>query len=150
MSTQLNRWDPVRDVAAVQDEVERVFRQAFGASNRDQASSAGAWSPALDVEETADSFTLHVELPGVRAEDVEVSLEDDVLAISGSRDFYTDKDAEAFRRIERRFGRFHRAVRLPDRVAHDAVEASYRDGLLTVVVPKAEEAKPRRIEVRAG
>lgn len=149
MSTQLNRWDPIRDVASVQDEVERMFRQAFG-NTRDQASSAGAWSPALDVEETEDGFTLHVELPGVRAEDVDVSLEDDVLAISGTRDFYSEKDAERFRRIERRFGRFHRAVRLPDRVAVDAVEASYRDGLLTVVVPKAEEAKPRRIEVKAG
>jgi HSP20 family protein len=149
MGTAVNRWDAVRDVATLQDEVERMFRQAFGARG-EATSSAGAWSPALDVEETEDGFVLHVELPGVTADDVEVSLEEDVLTIAGQRDFYGAKTADGFRRIERRFGRFHRAVRLPDRVAADEVEASYRDGLLTVTVPKAEEAKPRRIAVKTG
>lgn len=146
---QINRWDPIRDVATVQDEVERMFRQAFGGRDA-AASSAGAWSPALDVEESEDAFTIHVELPGVRAEDVDVSLEADVLAISGERSFYDDRATDGFRRIERRFGRFHRSVRLPDRVAIDAVAAAYRDGMLTVTVPKAEEAKPRRIEVKSS
>jgi HSP20 family protein len=149
MSTMMNRWDPVRDVSGLQDEVERMFRQAFG--NRGEApAAAGAWSPALDVEETEDGFVLHVELPGVTADDVDVALEADVLTISGERAFYDEKQADGFRRIERRFGRFHRAIRLPDRVAVDGVEAAYRDGLLTITVPKAEEAKPRRIPVRAG
>lgn len=148
-NTTMNRWDPVRDVAGLQDEVERMFRQAFG-SRGDAPASAGAWSPALDVEETEDTFVLHVELPGVKADDVDVSLEADVLTVSGERSFYDERESEGFRRIERRFGRFHRAVRLPDRVAVDGVEADYRDGLLTITVPKAEEAKPRRIPVRAS
>lgn len=149
MSTAINRWDPIRDVSSLQDEVERMFRQAFGGRGETPAAT-GAWSPALDVEETEEGFVLHVELPGVTADDVEVSLEDDVLTITGERGFYTDKAAEGFRRIERRFGRFHRAIRLPDRVDVNAVEASYRDGLLTITVPKAEEAKPRRIEVKSS
>lgn len=149
MNNTMNRWEGARDVATLQDEVERMFRQAFG-TRGEGASSAGAWSPALDVEETEDGFVLHVELPGVSADDVEVALEENVLTISGQRDFYDDKAAEGFRRIERRFGRFHRAVRLPDRVAADDVAATYRDGLLTVTVPKAEEAKPRRIAVKTG
>jgi HSP20 family protein len=127
------------------DEMERVFRQVFGGSG--EASTAGAWSPLLDVEEDQDRFTLHVELPGVDPEEVEVSLEENVLTISGQRSFYGERDTDAFRRIERRFGRFHRAVRLPDRVDGDKVEARYAHGLLTISVPKAEEAKPRRIQV---
>jgi HSP20 family protein len=136
---------PNRDLPNLHDEVERMFRQAFGEADR--PSTAGAWSPLLDVEEDTDGFTLHVELPGVEPDGVEVSLEENVLTVSGQRDFYADRDAEGFRRVERRFGRFHRAVRLPDRVDGDRVEARYNQGLLTIHVPKAEEAKPRRIAV---
>ena len=145
---QIASYHPFRDVASLQDEVERAFRQAFG--ERAAASPAGAFSPALDVEETAEAFTLHVELPGVDADQVDVSLEENVLTIAGERGFYQERDAEGFRRIERHFGRFHRAVRLPDRVNPDGVSAAYRDGMLTITVPKAEEAKPRRIQITAG
>lgn len=148
MTNGLTRYGPMRDVATLQDEMERVFRQVFG--DRGGPSAAGAFSPALDVEENEDQFILHVELPGVKAEDVDVSLEENVLTIAGERGFYDQKEAEGFRRIERHFGRFHRAVRLPDRVDADRVAASYRDGMLTVTVPKAEEAKPRRIAIQAG
>jgi HSP20 family protein len=144
----LTHYTPMRDVSSLHDEVERMFRQAFG-PRAGEASAAGAFSPALDVEETEEAFTLHVELPGVVASDVDVSLEENVLTIAGERNFYDERTADGFRRIERHFGRFHRAVRLPDRVDPDAVRASYRDGLLTITVPKAEEAKPRRIEIQA-
>lgn len=148
MMSALSSYQPYRNVSSLQDEVERAFRQAF--EGRSMASPAGAFSPALDVEETEDAFTLHVELPGVNSDDVEVSLEENVLTIAGERRFYDEREAEGFRRIERHFGRFHRSVRLPDRVDPDGVSASYRDGLLTVTVPKAEESRPRRIEVTAG
>lgn len=137
---------PSRDVSSVHDEMERMFRQVFGESDR--PSTAGAWSPALDVEEDENAFRLYVELPGVRPEDVDVTLEENVLTISGERNFYSERNADGFRRIERAFGRFHRAVRLPDRVDNEKVDAHYEGGLLTITVPKAEEAKPRRIQVR--
>jgi HSP20 family protein len=148
MMSTISRYDPLRNVASLQDEMERVFRQAVG--DRAGASPAGAFSPALDVEESEDGFTLHVELPGVSADDVDVSLEESVLTITGERRFYDESDTDGFRRIERHFGRFHRAVRLPDRVDAARVEASYRDGMLTIHVPKAEEARPRRIQVTTG
>lgn len=147
-----------RDVAGLQDEVERMFRHAFGDESR-QPSTAGAWSPALDVEEESDRFLLHVELPGMTPEDVDITLEENVLTISGERRFYPDRarpagdqdrESDGFRRVERRFGRFHRAVRLPDRVDPDKVEARYDNGLLEITVPKAEEAMPRRIEVQSS
>ena len=147
MTNGMSRWNPNRDVASLQDEVERMFQQVFGGS---RTSSAGAWSPALDVEETEDHFVLHVELPGVSPDDVEVNFEENVLTVAGERRFYEERDAEGFRRVERHFGRFHRAVRLPDRVDAEHIDAAYKDGLLTITVPKAEEAKPRRIEVKAS
>lgn len=142
----ITRYEPFRD--PFRTDVERLFRQVFG--EQQGASPAGAFSPALDVEETEDSFTLHVELPGVSPDAVEVSLEENVLTVAGERRFYDEKEAEGFRRIERSFGRFHRAVRLPDRVDGAGVTASYRDGLLTISVPKAEESKPRRIQVESA
>jgi HSP20 family protein len=142
----LTTYRPYRDVASLHDEVDRMFRQAMGGT-RDVAATAGAFAPALDVEETADGYTLHVELPGVPPEDVEVSLEENVLTISGERRFYADRSEEDFRRIERHVGRFHRSVRMPDRVDGSGVTATAKDGVLTIHVPKAEEAKPRRIPI---
>jgi len=126
------------------DDFQRIVRSFLGDAD---ASLAGAFSPALDVEESEDKFTLHVELPGIAADQVDVSIEESVLTIAGQRDFYEDKNTEGFRRVERRFGRFHRAIRLPDRVDPEGIEAAYKDGLLTVTVPKAESAKPRRIHI---
>ncbi len=148
MATLMNRPNSLFRDTGFPSEVERLFRDAFDTSRA--PATAGAFAPALDVEENEDGFTLVVELPGVAAEDVDITLEENVLTISGERSFYADKEADGFRRVERSFGRFHRAVRLPDRVAADRVEAAYKDGLLTITVPKAEEAKPRRIEVRAS
>ena len=147
-STSMTRFDPSREVATLQREVDRALRDVFGAST--SPATAGAWAPALDVEETEDGFVLHVELPGVPTDAVEVSLEENVLTIEGERRFYEDREADGFRRVERAFGRFHRAIRLPDRVNGDQVSATHRDGVLTIDVPKAEEAKPRRITVTAG
>ncbi|WP_062132267.1 Hsp20/alpha crystallin family protein [Demequina aestuarii] len=127
-----------------QDDFNRMVRQFFGDSD---TALAGAFSPALDVEENEEGFTLHVEIPGVSPDQVDVSIEENVLTVAGQRDFYEESNPDGFKRVERRFGRFHRAVRLPDRVDPDHIEAAYRDGLLTITVPKAESAKPRRIQV---
>ena len=135
---------PVPATSPWQNDFQRIVNELFADA---EAPLSGSFAPALDVEETEDSFTLHIELPGVQAEDVDVSIEESVLTIAGSRDFYEDKQAEGFRRVERRFGTFHRSVRLPDRVDPEGVTAQYKDGLLTVTVPKAESAKPRRIQV---
>ena len=126
------------------DDFQRIVSQFFADA---ETPLSGAFAPALDVEETEDNFTLHVEVPGVKPDDVDVSIEESVLTIAGSRNFYEDKTTEGFRRVERSFGTFRRSVRLPDRVDPDAVTAEYKDGLLTVTVPKAESAKPRRIQV---
>lgn len=144
-----------REIGGLQEEFERLLRQVvagIGAatSPQPQPTPAGAFSPPLDVEEDDERFVLHVELPGVRGDEVDLALEEGVLTVSGQREFYGGRDREGFRRIERRFGRFHRAVRLPERIDADRVEATYEDGMLRVVVPKADASRARRIRVRTA
>jgi HSP20 family protein len=142
------RYEPIRDVANVRDEIERFFDGRFGQAFRELATTVGGWTPEIDVEETDDGFRFHVELSGVKPEDISVSVEDGILTLTGERKFYEEKEAEGFRRVERRFGAFHRAMRLPTKVDPEAIEARYTNGVLEVTVPKAEETKPHRIEVK--
>ena len=111
---------------------------------------SGGWVPALDVYEDKDNLTVKAELPGMKREEIEVSLHDGALTISGERKSETkDGNAEVYR-SERFVGRFQRTVTLPSPVASDKVKASYKDGILTVTLPKAEEAKPRKIQVNVA
>lgn len=148
--SDINRWEPARELAGFRNEMDRMFRDFFGGRGGGaQITTAGAWAPVLDVEENDDAYELHVEVPGVKAEDLEVSMDEGVLSISGERRFYEEKSSEGFHRIERSYGRFSRSVRLPGRVEPEQIQATYRDGILDVRVPKAPESKPRRIEVKA-
>ena len=123
-----------------------LFDSAFQLTSPVSGSSAG-WAPPLDVYESADHVTVQVELAGLKKEDFDLSLEDDVLTISGERKSQAEtKEGESYRR-ERAYGSFRRSVTLPAAVKPDAVTASYQDGILTVTLPKAEEAKPRKIQV---
>jgi HSP20 family protein len=148
----LARWDPFQDLLAIQDEMNQLFGQVMGQGGRAKAGEAGtrAWAPALDIAERNDAYVVTVEVPGIKPEELNITLENGVLTISGERRFEAETKEQQFHRIERRYGAFRRSVTLPDRVKADAVEASFEDGLLQVVVPKAEEAKPKRIEIRAG
>jgi HSP20 family protein len=145
---EITRREPIREL---RDELDRIFRHFTGSVlSAEDDDVAGAWSPVLDIEESDEAFDLHLELPGVKPEDVEVSIDEGVLTIRGERRFYEEKEAEGFRRVERRFGRFYRALRLPSNVKADDIRATYEDGLLHITVPKAEEAKPHRIPVKAS
>lgn len=105
------------------------------------------WVPAVDVRETDESFVFTAELPGLTKQDVSITLEDNVLTLTGERQFETGEAKNEFRRIERSYGRFTRSFTLPNDVDNDRVEANYGDGLLTVTVPKTEKSKPRKIEI---
>lgn len=131
------------------DDVEQLVRR-FLDSGDDWPVTAGAFAPALDVREDSDNFTLYVELPGVSPDDVNITLEDSVLTIAGERSTRDEVARAQFRRVERAHGRFHRSVRLPDRVVADGISARYGDGVLTITVPKAEEARPRRVAIEAN
>jgi HSP20 family protein len=134
--------------ATLRDELDRLFDRSFGPVFRTPGSSFSHWAPALDVYQDKDQFTVVAELPGLKKEDIELSLQDGVLTISGERK--QEKKSEEGYRNERFFGRFQRSVTLPAGVDGNKVKATYQDGVLKVVLPKAEEAKPKQIEVSVG
>jgi HSP20 family protein len=139
-------WPTFGRLSSLRDELDRLFESPFaGLTNASQLLSG--WTPALDVYEDKENFIVKAELPGMKNEDIDVSLHDGSLSISGERKSETKhEDAEVYR-AERFFGRFQRTVTLPAPVAADKVKAQYKDGVLTVTLPKTEEAKPKQIDV---
>jgi len=148
----VSRWDPFQDLLSIQDEMNQLFGRAMGQPSGRQGSEASTrmWAPALDISERKDAYLVTVELPGVKAEDLTITLEDGLLTIQGERHFAHDSSEQQFHRVERRYGAFRRSITLPSRVQANEIEASFENGLLQVVVPKAEEAKPKKIEIRPG
>lgn len=133
-------------LSSLRDEIDRLFEAPLAEFARGSRLLSG-WTPAMDVFEQKDNVVVRAELPGMKREDIEVSLHDNTLSISGERKFEeSNKDHEVYR-SERFFGRFQRSVSLPTLVSGDKVKASYKDGVLTVTLPKAEEAKPKHIDV---
>jgi HSP20 family protein len=143
----MSRWDPFRDLMSIQSELNRLFGRTY--AGNEAGTSTGAWVPPLDIFETKDKYVVNVELAGVSPEAVDVSVEDSMLTIKGERDFYKDVPEEAFHRVERRYGPFARSLSLPPTASADGIQASFDKGVLTIEVPKAEQAKPKRIAVRA-
>lgn len=136
-------------LADLRDEIDRLFEAPLAGWPRSNQWLSG-WNPALDVHEDKDNFVVKVELPGMKKENIEVSLHDGALTISGERKSEQEhKDAEIYR-SERFFGRFQRSVTLPAPVAADKIRAQYKDGVLTVTLPKTEESKPKQIDINVS
>lgn len=141
---ELTNWSPIDRLATLRDEFNRLFD--WTAPTRDSGFFSG-WTPALDVYDDKDHFVVKVEVPGMKKEDIEISLHDGTLTVSGERKSEHEEKAGQTYRSERFFGKFQRSLTLPAAVDAGKVSASYKDGILTVQLPKAEEAKPRQIEV---
>ena len=150
----MTRWDPFQDLRSAQDEMAQMspmLAHALGLHGQPQGSDrATAWAPALDISERKDAYLVTVELPGVEAEDLDITMEDGLLTIKGERQFTSESSEQQFHRVERRYGAFQRSITLPAQVQADHIEATFDNGVLQIVVPKAEEAKPKRIQVRPG
>ena len=139
---ELTAWSPFDRLSSLRDLLDSAFQLASSAPG-----SVPGWAPPLDIFEDTERVTIQVELSGMRKEDFELSLQDGVLTISGERKFEEEKrEGESFRR-ERVFGAFSRSVTLPSAVKAEEVKATYEDGVLTVTLPKAEEAIPKKIQV---
>jgi len=146
---ELTAWPRFGRLTDLREEIDRLFEAPLAELARSSQILSG-WTPALDMYEDNDNLYVRVELPGMKKEDIEVSLHDGSLSISGERKAEAKhKDAEVYR-SERFFGRFQRTITLPNAVASDKIKAQYTDGILTVTLPKAEEAKPKRIDVNVG
>ena len=141
------RWEPFRDVMASQREFDRLFKEAFTPFFGEGELSTRTWAPPVDIYETADSIVLKAELPGVDPKDVEVKVEDNSLFLKGERKFEKEVNNENYHRVERSYGSFARSFSLPNSIEAEKVKAEYKDGLLTLTLPKREEAKPKTIKI---
>jgi HSP20 family protein len=145
----LTNWLGFGRLTDLRDEIDRLFEAPLTELTRTSQLLSG-WTPALDVSEDKDNIYVRAELPGMKKEDIDLSLHGDTLSLSGERKSEQElKEAEVYR-AERFFGRFQRTVSLPTAVAADKIKAQYKDGVLTVTLPKAEEAKPRHIDVHVN
>ena len=142
-------YDPFRELRSLQDEVNRLFSSSFDRRG-ESGMMRGAWNPSVDIFENKDQIVLEAELPGMKPEDVNISVENNVLTIHGERKFEKKDENDNFHRVERSYGSFTRSFTLPPTVSSENVEATFDNGVLRLALAKREEAKPRRIEIRAG
>jgi len=144
----ITRWDPFQDVLSLREAMNQLMEESFV---RPAAAQNGKnFVPALDFSENAEGYLVEAALPGVKPEDVEVTVENNVLTIKGETRQEVDDKQRNFHRVERRFGSFQRTIGLPTTVKADAIQASLTNGVLRLEIPKAEEVKPRKISVNVG
>jgi len=141
------RYDPFRDLRTLQEEVNRLFSTNLTRSFGDEGIGRGAWAPSVDIYENKDQIVLEAELPGMKQEDFDLSIENNVITLRGERRFEKTDDTDNYHRVERSYGSFTRSFTLPQTVSADEAKAEYTNGVLRVTLPKREETKSRRIEV---
>jgi HSP20 family protein len=139
----LVRWDPIREVSAVHNELSRLMNGLFEGNGK----AAQSWVPVLDAWETDDALVYAFDLPGVAQDKISVEAEDGALTVTAERERSEEVSGEHFHRLERRHGTFSRTVGLPQGVSAEAITAGYKDGVLEIRVPKPEQAKPKKIEI---
>jgi HSP20 family protein len=148
----LIRWEPAREINSLQQEMNRLFSTFFDTPAAGTAGGGGVrrWVPAMDLVETDDHFVLRADLPGMSESDVDLSLEDNVLTLSGERRTEREEQGEGFYRLERASGAFSRSLTLPEGVDADTIAASFDKGVLEVRIPKPEQRKPRKLQIAVG
>lgn len=145
----ITRYDPFRDLRNLQEEVNRLFTGNAGRSFDDEGIARGAWSPSVDIYENKDQIVLEAELPGMNREDFDLTVENNVITLRGERRFEKKQDTDNYHRVERAYGSFTRSFTLPNTVTGEGASADYRNGVLRVTLPKREETKARRIEIKS-
>jgi HSP20 family protein len=146
--TNLSRWDPFQDMLSLREAMNQLVEESFVRPNG--ARSGQNFVPALDLSETKDGYLVEAAVPGLKPEDLEITLENNVLTIKGETRQESEDKQRNYHRVERRFGSFQRSITLPNTVKADAIKAELDSGVLKLEIPKAEEVKPRKINVSVG
>jgi len=141
------RWDPFRDMNMLQDRMNRMFDDAGRTWRTDEPAATTTWSPAVDIFETEGEIVVKAELPGMERKDIVLNLESNVLTVRGERRFAKETKDDNYHRIERSYGTFSRSFSIPATVDAEEIRADYRDGVLKIVLPKKEQAKPKQIRI---
>ncbi len=145
--TSLIRFSPGHETRRMQREFDRLFDNFFPVHPSNGNGESAVWAPRTDLSETEDAYLIHLDLPGLAKEDVEISFHDGTLSISGERRQEETEEDRTFVRVERSYGRFYRAFTLPKTADTEGIEATFSDDVLNIRVSKIEEAKPRRIDI---
>lgn len=140
----ISRWDPFRELSALQDRINRIFNEQL---SRGESEAGKAWAPVVDILESDNDLIVRAEIPGVKRDDIDVQVTSESLTIRGERKF-DEESKDKYVRVERAYGPFSRSFSIGVPVQPDKVKATYRDGVLEIVVPKAEEVKPKKIEIK--
>lgn len=146
--TNLTRWDPFSEMLSLRDAMNQLFEESFVAPSFTRRGQG--FVPALDLSETDDAFLVEATVPGLKPEDLEITVENNVLTIKGEMRQESEDRKRNYHRVERRYGQFQRTIALPSTVKADQIQASLSNGILRLEIPKAEEVKPRRIAVNVG
>lgn len=145
------RWnDPFRDLAALQDRMNRMFEGTVARTRNEEELFTGTWAPPVDIYETKDKITLKAELPGFEEKQINLRFEDGILTLEGERKFEKETGDENYHRVERSYGKFVRSFAIPAGIEGDKIAASFSNGVLTVELPKREETKPKQIRIEAS
>src|SRR5205085_12044042 len=144
----LVRWNPFRDMSILQNQMNRLFEDARYTWPTDSDGTT-AWAPVADIYETDNDLVLQADLPGIDPKQIEVRVENNVLTIHGERRFEPKVERESFHRVERSYGTFSRSFTLATAVDSEKIQANYKNGVLNIALPKAEQAKPKRIQIAA-
>ncbi len=149
MARELAKWEPFREVSRLRREMDRFWDDFFGPGPRGlMRPGSEEWTPAVDVAETPEKVTVKAEVPGMDPKNIDISLVGDVLTIKGEKKSEREETKENYHLVERSYGSFSRALRLPAAVDADKIEANYEKGVLTVSCPKTEPVKPKAIEIK--
>jgi len=147
MRASITRFEPFRGVSSLQNQINRLFNETF---DRSEEGSLTPWAPAVDIYETEQELVVKADLPDVKPEDLDIRVENNVLTIRGERKFEKKVSEDKYLRVERAYGSFSRSFSLASTVNTEAIKADYKDGVLTLTIPKREEAKPKQIKVQVG
>src|SRR5580692_7768670 len=143
------RWDPYRDVVALQNRMNSLF-QDFSRNGENESVTASGFVPPVDIYEDEHKLVLKIEIPGMRQQDLDVRMENNTLTVKGERSFQTEEKEENFHRVERRYGTFYRAFTVPNTIDPESIKAEYDAGVLHLELQKRPETKPKQIKVNVG
>ena len=144
----LTRWEPTRGLTTLQDQINRLFSESLDRTGEE--GSLSAWAPAVDIYETEHELVVKADLPDIDPKDLDIRVENNILTIRGERKFEKKVNEDNYLRVERAYGTFSRSFTLSNTVNADAIKAEYQNGVLTLTIPKREEAKPKQIKVNVG
>jgi len=146
MRASLTQFQPFRGVSSLQEQINRLFNETFERSTNE--ANLTTWAPAVDIFETEHSLVVKADLPEIKPEELDIRVENNILTIRGERKFEKQVNEDNYLRVERAYGSFSRSFALANTVNVEAIQADYKNGVLTLTIPKREEAKPKQIKVR--